>query len=299
MIGLTQLHYFKALAERQHLTKTANYLMISPPSLSSTISRLEHELGCQLFQREGRNLYLNDFGRIYLKYVNQIFNALDNAKAELNDAASKKDCCLSLAISSPVIWHKSLQAFIKSNPDICLSHTLLNFNDPKEVFTTYSQFDFIMTATSDVLKADWDYEILIPDDRPVLAVSPSHPLANRKSIRLIEAKDENFIAVSKGFSMRKYFEDSCNLAGFSPKIVLECDYALRSVMLAAGYGIVFTTKFGVQNGSLTNAVFIDIDDPPLKRTQAIFTNKSRYLSSAAKTFRDFMIKFYHTPDFGW
>lgn len=299
MIGLTQLHYFKALAERQHLTQTANFLMITPPSLSTTISRLEQELGCQLFRREGRNLYLNEFGKIYLKYVNQIFNALDNAKMELDDAASKKESCLSLAISSPIIWHKSLQSFIKSNPDICLSHTLLNYDSPQEIFSAYSQFDFIMTATSDIAKTEWDCEILIPDDRPVLAVYPSHPLAQRKSIRFIEAKDENFIAVSKGFSMRRYFEDSCSLAGFTPKIVLECDYALRSVMLAAEYGIIFTTKFGVQDGRLPNAVIVEIIDPPLKRTQAIFTNKSRYLSKAAITFRDFIIKYYRTPAYGW
>ena len=72
MVGLTQLQYFKELAERQHLTQTANHLMISAPSLSATIARLEKEVGCQLFNREGRNIYLNDQGRTYLKYVNII-----------------------------------------------------------------------------------------------------------------------------------------------------------------------------------------------------------------------------------
>lgn len=110
--------------------------------------------------------------------------------------------------------------------------------------------------------------------RPVLVVYPNHPFAQRQEIRLIDARDENFIAVTKDFSMRKFFNDSCDLAGFSPKIVLECDYMLRSRMLASEYGIVFTTESGARAGVLGNAVFVGIIDPPLRRTQAIFTNRT-------------------------
>ena len=46
---LLQLYYFKVLAEREHLTRTAESLMIAAPSLSATISRLENELGVKLF----------------------------------------------------------------------------------------------------------------------------------------------------------------------------------------------------------------------------------------------------------
>ena len=290
MVGLTQLQYFKELAERQHLTQTANHLMISAPSLSATIARLEKEVGCQLFNREGRNIYLNDQGRTYLKYVNIIFDALANAKLEVHDNSREQNQHVDIAISSPIIWHQSLQLFMKNNPHITLSHTLVKrdrFEDPNYC----SKFDFILTATSDLSGQDWEYEILIPDDRPVLAVYPSHPLAKRQAIRFIEAKDEPFIAVSKDFSMRKFFNDSCAMVGFTPKIVLECDYMLRSMMLAAEYGIVFTTESGARTDALKNAVFVNIIDPPLRRTQVIFSNKRHYLSQAAQTFRDFMIQY--------
>jgi len=294
MIGLTQLQYFKALAERGHLTKTANQLMISAPSLSSTISRLENEIGCKLFNREGRNIYLNERGRIYLKYVNQIFDALENAKREVIDESNHQNLQLSIAISSPIVWHKSLQVFIKKNPHITLSHTLVK-RDRFEDLTYCANFDFIITATTDLSGNNWASDILMLDDRPVLAVYPSHPLAQCKEVRFIDVKDENFIAVTKDFSMRKFFNDSCELAGFSPKIVLECDYILRSTMLDSEYGIVFTTESGARAGALNNAVFVAIVDPPMRRTQAIFANKRHYLSKAAITFRDFMIE-YHRLD---
>lgn len=40
-MDLLQLRYFKLLAENQHLTKTAQQLKISSPSLSATLKRLE------------------------------------------------------------------------------------------------------------------------------------------------------------------------------------------------------------------------------------------------------------------
>ena len=88
-MGLLQLEYFKALAEREHLTQTAKELMISAPSLSATIARLEREVGFPLFERTGRNIRLNACGRIYLKHVNDVFSALENAKLEMLDAENK------------------------------------------------------------------------------------------------------------------------------------------------------------------------------------------------------------------
>ena len=97
LMELLQLYYFKVLAEREHLTRTAESLMIAAPSLSATISRLENELGVKLFDRVGRNIRLNENGRILQRYVNEIFDALQNAKTELKDAGVRRDNCFTVA----------------------------------------------------------------------------------------------------------------------------------------------------------------------------------------------------------
>ena len=43
-MDLLQLKYFCALAKNEHLTMTARELMVSAPSLSLTIKKLEKEL---------------------------------------------------------------------------------------------------------------------------------------------------------------------------------------------------------------------------------------------------------------
>ena len=71
---------------------------------------------------------------------------------------------------------------------------------------SHALHDFIITALSDIPSSEYEYEVLIPNDRPILAVYEGHPLANRKEISLSEAKNEAFVALSKGFSSRQYFD---------------------------------------------------------------------------------------------
>ena len=79
-MNLSQLYYFRKLAELQHYTKAAKELYISQPALSDAIKSLERELGVPLFKREGRNVRLTRYGREFADYVGR---ALRDYLAEL------------------------------------------------------------------------------------------------------------------------------------------------------------------------------------------------------------------------
>jgi DNA-binding transcriptional LysR family regulator len=290
-VSILQLEYFKALAQTGSLTKTANSLTIAVPSLSAAIARLEKEIGCKLFDRDGRQMRLNKSGEVYLQYVNDILLQIENAKKEALDLSGKYDTSISIGASSPMVWLDAIGLFANANPHLKVAHTLIKYDRFKE--NAYcSQFDFIITAVSDLPGCQWEYKQLIADDRPVIAVYPSHPLVRRESLRLCETKDEKYIAVSRDFSMRKFFEDSCRMAGFIPKIVLECDYMLRSSMLSAQYGIVFTTESGARAKMLKDAVYIPVTDPPIRRMQGLFYRKRLHLSKPMRQFREFILDYY-------
>ncbi len=61
---LLQLKYFLVAAKYEHITRAAKELHISQSTLSITINRLEAELGVSLFSHSGRNVRLNDAGRL-------------------------------------------------------------------------------------------------------------------------------------------------------------------------------------------------------------------------------------------
>ena len=83
---LMQLKYFKTVAEIGKISDAAQSLFISAPALSTSISRLEKELGIPLFDRTNNRIKLNRQGQIFLRYVNQIFSNLECAKTELQQS---------------------------------------------------------------------------------------------------------------------------------------------------------------------------------------------------------------------
>lgn len=77
---MTQLLYFKTVAEAGKISAAAKKLYVTAPAVSIAIANLEKELGVELFTRCSNRVVLNEQGRTYLQYVNQIFDELDTAK---------------------------------------------------------------------------------------------------------------------------------------------------------------------------------------------------------------------------
>ena len=292
---LLQLYYFKALAEREHLTATAAELYISPPSLSAAISRLETDLGVPLFDRVGRNIRLNDKGRQFYDHVKLALDELDKGFDELQSTAAwNRNLSLRVATSTHIIWEKPFADYICKHPHVAFSHRSLSLDQLLDSAET-SPYDFIITHFTDLPSAEYDSRVLIPDDCPGLIVWQHHPFASLDRISLAQAKDEPFVALSKGFSMRKYFDLLCKKAGFQPKVVAEADYSLRARLVKNEYGIGLSTRTGAESISLSGLKFIPLSEPVDTRVQTLFWRKDRKLSPQAEVFRDFLTEYFASP----
>ena len=69
------LRYFRAIAQQRSLTRAAEQLHVSPSALSIQLRQLEERLGQPLFERQHRQLVLNEAGRIALAHADTIFKA--------------------------------------------------------------------------------------------------------------------------------------------------------------------------------------------------------------------------------
>nr|AIA11720.1 LysR substrate binding domain protein [uncultured bacterium] len=75
-IKLSDLHILMAVAQSGSMAKAANYLAVSHPVVSRSISDLERTLGVQLLERNPRGVGLTEYGRAMLRRSNAAFDEL-------------------------------------------------------------------------------------------------------------------------------------------------------------------------------------------------------------------------------
>ena len=71
---MLQLRYFYESAKSQNFTITAQKYLVPVSAVSSSVKRLEKELGCQLFEREANRIRLNDSGRLLQQSLCTVFH---------------------------------------------------------------------------------------------------------------------------------------------------------------------------------------------------------------------------------
>ena len=289
---LLQLKYFKALAESGHLTQTAKDLYISAPSLSETISRLESELNVELFDHVGKNIVLNDNGKIFLKYVNKALEALINGQKAMKDRSSLSK--ISIVLTSLPIWFNMLQSFHESYPDIELNVKTITPQVLNEGDNSLN-FDYFLGTINDINSDIYNYIKVFNCEKPVLMVSHNNNLSKESSINLADAKEETFISIGKvNLSSTKYLYDICALAGFIPKKVIEGDYFIRMKLILENVGVGLTTDLGSEIQLLDNPalVAVPINAPILTRTQVIAWHKDSYESFSAIKLKNYLFDYF-------
>ena len=98
-----------------------------------------------------------------------------------------------------------------------------------------------LRKTEDVYKRQ---ELTILEEPILLAVPKEHPLAEREFVRLREIAGEDLIASSPAESNLRYAINTyCKIAGFQPKIVMDCDdYMTIQGFVRTGVGLAFIPK---------------------------------------------------------
>ena len=234
IMEIKYLRYFKKIAELENMTRASEALLVSQPALSKTISILEKELEVKLFDRVGKNIILNENGRILLKYTNQIVNSLEEVKTELSDFNKKQERTVTIAMhAASKLLPAILSGFKKQYPSI--KFAILQHEDKIQ---EEMNCDLIIYSTKNIVNAK--NVILLLEEEILLAVPNEHPLAERKKICLEEVASEPFISLRKGKELSDITTSFCHSAGFEPNIILQSDDpATIRGLISVGLGIAF------------------------------------------------------------
>ena len=117
-----QLDYFLSVAETLNISKSAEILCISQPSLSQTIKKLEGEIGYPLFDRNGKHISLNKNGHIFLECVRHMKRLYENALEEI--AETNNRCNRQISINMRCASLLLEESFISLNPSWSLEQMI-------------------------------------------------------------------------------------------------------------------------------------------------------------------------------
>lgn len=290
---LLQLQYFLALAKHQHVSRTAELLNISQPSLSATIKKLENELGAPLFLRKGRNIVLSPYGEAYKTYVEEAFFALDNGKRALHQMIGFDDKKLNLGILSPYVWTDVFHQFHELHPEVQVNRYSIEGQRYYESILS-GNIDLYMGGINQIESLDTsklEYVTLYEDDM-VLLVNRSHPLAGQKEIDLRQCRNEHFINLDASTNLQQFISHLYEQAGFTPKVMMVCDYTLRDRMVSENHGISITTKLAALKTEADNVTFLTIKYPVEKRKLGLVWRKNHVLTKVMQDFCNTALDYY-------
>lgn len=284
-MDLQKLYYFRTVAKLEHMTQAARELKIAQPALSKTIGMLEEELGVPLFDRQGRRIRLNAYGRTYLEYVETALAALEEGRRRIADMAGMERGTVHLATVTMKRFAELLGAFRSAYPAVTIRVTQTSPEQMPAILQSGSiDFGYTPSRIDDPGLADRP----LLREEIFLAVPPGHPFADRDGIDLHAAADEPFISLKEGYHFRALTDELCRGAGFTPNIVCEVDEpsAVRS-LVRAGLGVALLPA--CRSDEEYPLVLLPIKGKPFRRTFYLAWHKDRYLSLAAQRFRDFAI----------
>lgn len=287
-----QWEYVIAVAEEKNISRAAEKLYISQPSLSQYIIRLENSLGVKLFNRRGNSITLTFAGEKYVKTAKNIINLNKQLRKELSDIAESKKGRIRIGVpiqTGRYVLPMILPEFNKQFPEVEIVIEE-GVKAKLEEFLIIDKIDIAIIYLP-IQHEQLDYEAIAGEK--IFLVAPSNYTASLKneileggSINFNYFRQENFILSKVGQKVREASDEIFNKAAFKPKVLFEVtnlDTAHRIAVQGMGFTFVPENILSILDSKNQDNYFLmeDIDF-----TLAIAYRKGEYISKFIQSFID-------------
>lgn len=235
MIETRHLYYFLAVAREQNITRAAETLHLTQPTLSKQLMDLESRLGKQLFIRGKRKITLTDEGAFLRNKAQEMLDLMEKTEAAFNEPDT--------AIGGDIYLGCGETAAMEHIADIF-----------KEIQTEYPEINFhTYSADADsvlerldkglldiglllgpIRQEKYDYINIHKKDTFGLLMTKDSPLAKQELISVEQIKDLPLIFAQQTFSGHQQLD----WLGF--------DYS--SLNVVATYNLIYNATFMVEKG---------------------------------------------------
>ncbi len=296
---LTQLRYFQKVARTGSVTKAAQELFISQPTLSQSLGRLESSLGCQLFLHQpGKRIQLSDAGRLFLAKVDDAFADLEEGVNQIRELSDRASVQVSIASSIHDLCNDLMMDYFGRNPQACISQRLVEINALTDLLLN-DEVDFAISPCP-LEDPRLDCHVLYTEEL-MAVVGPGHRLYGRPSVDKSELLNERFIC-NYSESDRNYLEMLFEDSGQDFDIMLESNEpSVIRRMVETGLGVAFRPARLVMRHRTNNDRpevnwAMRVTGHSFDTPTCISKKKGRFLLHSAAAFYDHVIAFCQTEN---
>ena len=294
--------FFKRVAELEHMTKASQELRVSQPFLSHCIAELEEELDVKLFDRVGRSIVLNDYGRAFYLQVVKMFHIFADAQQELKDMKERRNNAISIVTNVGLYMPRLFGEVARVEPRLSIR---LHSARRKRILSMLKEglVDFAICCPP-IDESGYETFLLMEESATVI-YPEGHWLKDYSAVRIRDLEREAFISVAPGYGTRDATELFFLQAGIKPNIVVEStDTASILGFVKNGIGIAIAASSIIAHDLFFATHHVPITEPELKSEVGLTRLPDRYqnhscqvFSNVAKAhFRNLEQELLHGPD---
>jgi DNA-binding transcriptional LysR family regulator len=279
---MQQIRYFLAVAETLNFTRAAERCNISQPALTRAIKALEDELGGPLIHREQRNTHLSELGRVMTPYFKTILEQSQSAKSKADQFVRLNQATLKIGAMctiGPSLVADFLARYALAFQSVEIQVSALGLSQLKEHLAN-GELEVGLLASPEPLEDAYHGLPLFKEDF-VLALAPSHRLANADVVPCSELDGERYINranceyydhvheafAARGIRTRKVFSSECD------------EWVIG--MIKAGLGFGYFPQYAVTDPGV---IVKPLVEPSFTRTIHLVTVRGRPHSPAVGAF---------------
>lgn len=269
---LQQLKYVIEVARSRSISKAAQNLFISQPSLSNALKELEKELGITIFYRTNKGILITPEGSEFLGYARQVVEQAELLENRYSNAPDLKQQHFSVSAQH---YAFAVSAFVRLLEDYNRDEYEFTLRETK----TYEIIDDVKNLRSEIgilYVNDFNQQVIskfiregnltfhkLFDATPHVFISSTNPIVNREYVTLSDLLPYPYLSYEQGDYNSFYFSEEILSTLSRPKNIRVTDRATMFNLLIGLNG--YTISTGVISRKLNG----DIVAVPLKVDETI------------------------------
>ncbi len=268
-MNFRQLACFVAVVEEGSFTRAARRIGITQPSLSQHIRALEADIDGPVIERLSRGITLTPAGRSLLPEARAAVRAVERGRRAARSALALEAGELEIAtvLSMAVgLLPRYIRLWHERYPDVGIRLQEFRHRSLLEDAVEQGIADF---AIGPLPLRTWDGPLMeVSWEEFVVVAPPGDPLAARRTVRLEELADREWVLYHQDHGLAGILEEVCRRAGFSPRGTVRTSQAEGAARLAsAGIGPALVPDNIVLPGIEGSVLRLD---PPIIRDVAVY-----------------------------